>query len=95
MSKPWDAKWAFVTAAGVTSGSAGGPVFSRVRAAILKAAEASLDALPDAGGDAMNEPWNTLQAHLYDEAMVVADEAGAWHHQSPDGWADVRVTFNP
>lgn len=92
---PWHAEWTFVSASGVTTGKADRTRYFDVRAAILEAAGRSRRD-PSHGGTAERaEPWKLLVGALYSEAMLCADETGAWQYVSPDGWANVTIRFIP
>ncbi|MFK4189599.1 hypothetical protein ACI2L4_37355 [Streptomyces sparsogenes] len=92
---PWHAEWTFISASGVTTGSADRPRYFDIRTAVLKDADKSLRDLSRDGTHARAEPWKLLVGALYSEAMLSADETGTWRYVSPDGWASVTIRFSP
>ncbi|MDT0546765.1 MULTISPECIES: hypothetical protein [Streptomyces] len=66
-----------------------------LRTTVFKAADESLrDRSHEESGERA-EPWKLLVGALYSEAMLSADEVGAWQYVSPDGWAHVTIRFTP
>ncbi|MEU1667866.1 hypothetical protein ABZ547_30690 [Streptomyces sparsogenes] len=92
---PWHAEWTFISGAGVTSGAACMRRYADIRTAVFKAADKSLRDLGREGTAERGEPWKLLVGVLYSEAMLCADEVGAWQYVSPDGWANVTIRFRP
>ncbi|MGW3571153.1 hypothetical protein ACWDSL_45990 [Streptomyces sp. NPDC000941] len=92
---PWHAEWTFISASGVTTGTANSARYFDIRTAIFKAADKSLRDLAHNETAEREEPWKLLVRALYSEAMLTADETGTWQYLSPDGWANVTVRFSP
>ncbi|NUP38231.1 MAG: hypothetical protein HOY76_14750 [Streptomyces sp.] len=92
---PWHAEWTFISAAGVTTGTADRARYFDVRTAIFKAADKSLRDLSREETTEREDPRKLLVALLYSEAMLSADEVGEWKYVSSDGWARVTVRFIP
>ncbi|MGW3562777.1 hypothetical protein ACWDSL_02545 [Streptomyces sp. NPDC000941] len=92
---PWHAEWTFISTSGITTGTADRARYFDIRTAIFKAADKSLPDLSREDTAGRDEPWKLLIRALYSEAMLSADETGAWQYASPDGWANVTVRFTP
>ncbi|MEU1789250.1 hypothetical protein ABZ553_25955 [Streptomyces sparsogenes] len=92
---PWHAEWTFISDAGVTTGAARTPRYADLRTAVFKAADTSLRDPGHEGTAERGEPWRLLVGALYSEAMLCADEVGAWRYVSPDGWANITIRFSP
>ncbi|ADI10149.1 hypothetical protein SBI_07029 [Streptomyces bingchenggensis BCW-1] len=92
---PWHAEWTFISTSGVTTGTADKTRYFDIRTAIFKAGDNSLRDLAHDEVAERDEPWKLLIAALYSQAMLTADETGAWQYVSQDGWANVTVRFAP
>ncbi|MFI1336768.1 hypothetical protein ACH4U7_43000 [Streptomyces sp. NPDC020845] len=92
---PWRAEWTFISETGVTTGTAHTPRYVDIRTAVFKAADESRRDLSYGEAAERDGPWKLLVAALYSEAMLTADELGAWQYVSPDGWANVTIRFTP
>ncbi|MGW3569947.1 hypothetical protein ACWDSL_39815 [Streptomyces sp. NPDC000941] len=92
---PWHAEWTFISTSGVTMGTADHTRYCDIRTAISMAADISLRDLSRKEAIGRVDSWKLLVGALYSEAMLSADETGAWQYMSPDGWANVTVRFTP
>ncbi|MGO4417560.1 hypothetical protein AB4Z54_01965 [Streptomyces sp. MCAF7] len=93
--RPWHAEWTFISASGVTTGTADHARYFDIRTAVFKAADKSLRDPAHQETTERAAPWKLLVGALYSEAMLSADETGTWRYASPDGWANVTIRFNP
>lgn len=87
----WTATWSFTSRSGVSTGSASAAVFKDVKAAVTRAAEASLSGLTEKENDEMDDSWNRFLSSFELHAEVIAKAEGGWEY-SNDGWAQVKIT---